>query len=184
MAKLSKDLEVAIEKVDAFNESVEKLTMDACAKAPVIETEPQVLQSERQIAKEDGIYLKPDRSINSKEPFNEKFRKDYNYKTEMVPFIAEHKEIVGELIEKWTKPFPGMSAEFWKVPTNKKVWGPRHLAESIADKSYTRLIMEDRPTNMEGGGTFYGQMVATHRIQRLDARPAKGKLQVAMSSDF
>lgn len=184
MAKLGKDLEAAIEKVDAFNESVEKLTMDACAKAPVLETEPQVKKSDREIAKEDGIYLKPERSINSKEPFNETYRKEYNYKTEMVPFIAEHKEIIGEVIEKWTKPFPGMSAEFWKVPTNKKVWGPRHLAEGIADKAYTRLVMEERTTNVAGEGKFYGQLVATQRIQRLDAKPARGKLQVAMSSDF
>lgn len=184
MAKLSKDLEVAMDKVDAFNESVAALTADACAAAPKVVEPPQVLQSEREIAKEDGLYLKPERSINSKETFNEKYRKEYEYKKEYVPFIAENKEIIGESIETWTKKFAGISAEFWKIPVNRKVWGPRYLAEQIASKSYTRLVMEDKATHSEGGGTFYGQMVATNRIQRLEARPARGRLQVAMSSDF
>lgn len=184
MAKLGKDLETAINNVDAFNASVEALTMDECSKAPKQESEPQVLQSKREIAKEDGLYLKPDRSINSKEGFNEKFRSDYNYKTEYVPFIAENKEIIGETIELWTKPFPGVSAEFWKVPTNKKVWGPRHLAEQISSKSYSRIVMEDKATGTDGGHTFYGQLAVSNRIQRLDARPARGTRQIAMTSDF
>lgn len=184
MAKLDKELTQAVENLNTFNESISALTMDAVAKAPKLETEPQVLQSQREIAKEDGLYLKPDRSINSKEAFNEKFRNDFNYQTEYVPFIAENKEMIGETLELWTKPFPGVSAQFWKVPANKKVWGPRHLAEQISRKSYTRLIMEDRATNTEGGHTFYGQLAAANKIQRLDARPARGTRTVAMSSDF
>ncbi len=82
----------------------------------------------------------------------------------------------------WTKPFAGLSAEFWKVPTNKKVWGPRYLAEQISRKNYTRLTMEDRPVSSEGGVTYTGQMVATNKISRLDARSARGS--VAMASDF
>lgn len=185
MAKLSKDLEVAIDKVDAFDASVASMTMDACASAPKVESEPQVLQSQREIAKEDGLYLKPDRSINSKESFNEKYRTEYNYKKEYVPFIAEHKEIIGETIELWTKPFAGLSAEFWKVPTNKKVWGPRHLAEQISSKSYTRITMNEQvTTGSDGHGVYFGQLTAANRIQRLDARPARGSKQAAMASDF
>lgn len=184
MAKLDKSLEEAAVAVDQFNDSINKLTMDACASAPKVETEPQVLQTKKEIAKEDGLYLKPDRNINSKEQFNEKYRTDYNFKKEYVPFIAENKEIIGETIEMWTKPFAGMSAEFWKVPVNKKVWGPRYLAEQISRKSYTRIVMEDKATGTEGGHTFYGQLAASNRIQRLDARPARGIKQVAMASDF
>lgn len=184
MAKLSKELEEAAVKVDKFNESVAALTMDELAKAPVKEEEPQTKLSQREIAKDDGLYLKPDKRINSKEPFNEKYRTECNYKSEYVPFIAEHKEIIGETIEIWTKPFAGLSAEFWKVPTNKKVWGPRYLAEQISRKSYTRLVMEDKATGSEGGHMFYGSLAASNKVQRLDARPARGSRQIAMASDF
>lgn len=182
MAKLSKDLEAAIQNVDSFDASVKALTNEVNMNAPKEECEPQVKMSNREIGKQDGIYLKPDRNINSKETFNEKYRTDYNFKAEVVPFIAENKEIIGETIELWTKPFAGISAEFWKVPTNKKVWGPRYLAEQISRKGYNRLTMEDRPVSQDGGHTFTGQLVATNRIQRLDARPARGS--TIMKSDF
>lgn len=182
MARLSKDLEVAVKTVDAFDAQVASLTNEINPNAPKPEAEPQVLQSKREIAKEDGLYLKPDKRINSKEVFNEKYRTECNFKSEYVPFIAENKEIIGETLEFWTKPFAGMSAEFWKVPTNKKVWGPRYVAEQISRKGYNRLTMEDRPTSVEGGNTFTGQLVVSNRVQRLDARPAKGSN--TMHSEF
>jgi len=182
MARLSKDLEAAIVNVDQFDASVKALTNEVDVNAQKPESEPQVKMSNREIAKQDGIYLKPDRSINSKESFNEKYRTEYEFKKEYVPFIAENKEIIGETIELWTKPFAGISAEFWKVQTNKKVWGPRYLAEQISRKGYNRLTMEDRPVSQDGGHTFTGQLVATNRIQRLDARPARGS--TIMKSDF
>lgn len=184
MVKLDKTLEKAIDTVDKFDASIASLTLDETLKAPSIESEPQVKVSNREMAKEDGLWLKPDRRINSKEAFNEKYRKEYEFKLEHVPFVAENKEIIGETIELWTKPFPGISAEFWKVPANKKVWGPRYLAEQISRKSYTRLTMEDRPTETSGDYQFTGAIVAKNRIARLDARPARGMKQVAMSSDF
>ncbi len=184
MAKLTKEIEKAAAEFDAFDAHVKSLTLDELSSAPKVETEMQVKQSQREINKQDGIYLKPDRRVNSKENFNEKYRTEFDFKNEYVPFIAENKEIIGEAIEMWTKPFPGISAEFWKVPTNKKVWGPRYLAEQISKKSYTRLTMEDKVVSSDGMGTYTGQMVATNRIQRLDARPARGSSQVAMASDF
>ena len=72
MARLSKDLEVAVKTVDAFDAQVSALTNEINPNAPRVESEPQVLQSKREIAKEDGLYLKPDKRINSKESFNEK----------------------------------------------------------------------------------------------------------------
>ncbi len=182
MAGLSKDLQKAAKDLDAFEAQVKAVTNEVDFNSPKEESEPQVKQSNREIAKEDGIYLKPDKRINSKENFNEVYRKECDFKSEYVPFIAENKEIIGETIEMWTKPFAGLSAEFWKVPTNKKVWAPRYVAEQISKKGYNRLTMEDRPVSSDGGHTFTGQMVATNRIQRLDARPARGSSKI--QSDF
>ena len=174
MAKLEKDMQVAADKYDNFNEQVKSLTKDETSKAPIAETEQQTQISQKEIDRTDGVYLKPERTISCKEPFNEKWRDDYNFRKEYVRFIAEHKEIIGESIEKWTRPFPGLPAEFWRVPTNKVVIGPRYLAEELSKCAYTRLSMEDRPTGGDGLGQYYGQLVATNRIQRLDARPAAG----------
>lgn len=185
MVKLSKDLEVASQKLDAFEDQVKNLTTDNLSKAPVREEEPQTKMSDKEVKKADGIYLKPERSISCKEPFNERFRDEYNFRREYVPFIAEHREIIGETIEKWTRPFPGMAAEFWKIPTNKVVWGPRYLAEEISKCSYTRLTMDDsKTTGADGMGTYFGQIIASNRIQRLNAIPARNLNQSARSSNF
>lgn len=184
MAGLSKDLQKAVEKVDAFDASVAALTMDELSKTKKEECEPQVKQSNRELSKEDGLYLKPDKRINSKEPFNEKYRNECNFKSEYVSFVAENKEIIGETLELWTKPFAGLSAEFWKVPTNKKVWGPRYLAEQISRKNYTRLTMEDRTVSSDSMGTYTGQMVASNKIIRLDARPVRSTSRDSMFSEF
>jgi hypothetical protein len=174
MSKLSKDLEVAAQEVDKFTEQCKTLSADQTQNLPVKETENQTKLSTKEIDKTDGVYLKPERTISSREPFNEKWRDDYNYRKEYVRFIAEHKEIIGEAIEKWTKPFPGMDAEFWRVPVNKVVIGPRYLAEEISKCAYTRLTMEDQKVGADGMGQYFGQLVASNRIQRLDARPAAG----------
>jgi hypothetical protein len=176
MVQLSKDLQKASEKCDAFENQVKGLTKDETAKAPILEAEQQTKISQKEIDRTDGVYLKPERSISCspKDTFNEKWRDDYNYRKEYVRFIAENKEVIGDSIEKWTRPFPGMPAEFWRVPTNKVVIGPRYLAEEISKCAYTRLVMEDRPTGSSSEGTYYGQLVASNRIQRLDAKPAAG----------
>lgn len=174
MTKLNEKMQKAADQYDDFEREVKSLTIDQTAKAPLTETEQQTKMSTREIDKTDGLYLKPERTISCKESFNEKWRDDYNYAKEYVRFIAEHKEIIGESIEKWTRPFPGMAAEFWRVPVNKVVIGPRYLAEEISKCAYTRLTMEDRQTGGDGMGQYYGQLVASHRIQRLDARPAAG----------
>jgi hypothetical protein len=184
MAKLSKELEQASERADTFEESVKALTVDELSKTPLLELEPQTKLSQRELNADDGIVLKPERSINSKEPFNEKFRKEYEFKDEKVAFIAEHKEIIGEAIEIWTKPYPGLSAHFWRVPTNKKVWGPRYLAEQISRKFYNRLTTENVPVSSEGGVTYVGQLVATNKIARLDAKPVRDNRKSSFSSNF
>lgn len=172
---------------DQFEQEVKDLTLDAMNKAPVLETEMQVKMSNREIQKCNDIYLKPNRSISSREKFNEKFREQYNYAKEYVPFIAEHNENKGEMIETWTKRFPGQPAEFWQVPVNKPVWGPRYLAERIKACTYHRLSMDEKmdPSNMvESGhmGNIYGRIVADHTVQRLDARPVTQNKSIFMGA--
>lgn len=166
-----KDLEKSMHLVDKFNESINTMTMDRMNEAPKQEMEPQTKLSSKDIEKSKDIYLKPKRSIGCKEKFNEKFRDQYNFQKEYVHFIAENKEIIGEDIDIWTRPFPGMPAEEWMVPTNKPIWGPRYLAEQISKCNYHRLIMKQTTVGGDGMGEYYGQMAVDTTVPRLEARP-------------
>lgn len=172
--KLSKELEKAQENLDNFTEQAKAAGADLSQNFPVNEVEQQTQLSTKEINKDDGLVLKPTRTLGSREPFNEVYRKQFEYGSERVRFIAENYEIIGDTIELWTKKFPGQPAEFWTVPVNKVVIGPRYLAEQIATKSYIRLKTEDAVTSSTGNATFTGQVVASHKVQRLDARPAEG----------
>jgi hypothetical protein len=176
-----KELDKAEKKFDEFNDSIKEMTLDRMNTAPKEETEPQAKISTREAQKSD-IYLKPDRSVSSKEKFNENYRNEYNFQKEYVQFIAEHKEL-GETIETWTKPFAGMPAEFWKVPVNKSVWGPRYLAEQIKRKFYHRLMMQNNATSQETGMTYYGSLSIDTTVQRLDARPVSQRKSVFMGAN-
>lgn len=183
MAKSSseKEMEKLEKQFDKFDSEVKEMTLDRMNMATKQEIEPQTKLSQSEIAKTRDVYLKPSRTIGSKEKFNEKFRDNYNFSKEYVHFIAENHEIIGETIDLWTKPFPGMPAEEWKVPTNKPIWGPRYLAEQIKRKFYHRLKMEQNSTTgADGMGTYYGTMAVDTTVQRLDARPA----QIAKKSFF
>ena len=176
-----KDLEKSIEQIDSFEESCKQLTLDRLNATPKKEVEPQTKLSSREIEKSQEIYLKPEKTVGARDKFNEKFREDYNHAKEYVRFIAENREIGGEVIELWTRPFGGMPAEFWKVPPNKPVWGPRYLAERIKKCFYHRLIMQDNVmTSQNGVGTLYGQIVADSTIQRLDALPVSARKSIFM----
>ena len=166
----------------AFEEGIKNLTLDRMNEAPKLETEPQHRMSQNQISNSKDVYLKPEKAVSSREKFNESYRSQYEYAKQYVPFISEHAELKGEVIETWTKPFAGMPAEFWKVPTNTPIWGPRYLAEQIKRKSYHRLVMKNTLTNSEGGHQFYGQMAADTTIQRLDAHPVTKNKSVFMSN--
>lgn len=181
----AQELEKAKENIDQFEQSIKDLTMDRMNMAPKQETEPQTKLSTTQLRSIPDHYLKPKRSIGAREKFNEKYRTQYEYDKVYVAFIAEHSELRGEAIEIWTKPFAGMPAEEWAVPTNTPVWGPRYLAEQIKRKYYHRLIMkEDVRTGATGAGTFYGQMAADTTVQRLDARPVNAtRKSVFMGAD-
>ncbi len=182
-SQAQKDLDKAEVQFDKFKGEVEGLTLDRMNAAPKEEVEPQTQLSSREIAKSTIPYLKPKRTISSKEKFNETYREDYNYAKERVNFIAENNEIIGESIDMWTKPFAGMPAEEWDVPTNKAVNGPRYLAEQINKCKFHRLVMqENKPAGSDYAGTYVGTMIADTTKQRLDAHPVSERKSVFMGA--
>lgn len=168
-----------------FDQQVKDLTLDRMNEAPNKEFAPQTEISQADRAKLKEIYLKPVKSIGCKEKFNEKFRKEYEFDKEYVYFEAENHEIIGEEIDLWTRPYPGMCAEEWKVPVNTAVWGPRYLAEQIKRSKYHRLVMKQNVgTGADSkGNQYYGSMAADSIIQRLDARPISHKKSVFMGAN-
>lgn len=172
--KKAKQANQAQENFDEFDASVKELSKDIKAPAKRLEEEPQTKLSQRDIDRSKDIYLKPTRTVSCppNQKFNEKFREKYEFDKEYVQFIAEHKEIQGETIDIWTRPYGGMAAEYWQVPTNKPVWGPRYLAEQIKNCNYKRLtIQQSTVTGADNMGQYFGQLVVDSTVQRLDAIP-------------
>jgi hypothetical protein len=181
--KPNADLKEVEKQCDAFNASIEEMTMDRLKSVPKQDTEAQTLLSQKELEKKKDIYLKPHRTIGCRNKFNEKFRDRYNFDKEYVQFIAENREIIGEEIDMWTKPYAGVPAEEWKVPVNKPVWGPRYLAEQIKRKCYHRFVMQDGvSTGLDGNGRYYGAMAVDTTIQRLDALPVSTRKSIFMGS--
>lgn len=175
-------LDEAEQQFKQFDDNVKSLTMDRLNETPKEEREPQHRMSKNQIANSTDVYLKPHKTIGSRERFNEKYREQYEHSKQLVPFIAENNELKGEIIDIWTKPFAGMPAEYWIVPTNKPIWGPRYLAEQIKRKSYHRLVMQQTTTSSDSNGQYYGQLAADTTIQRLDAHPVSKNKSIFMSN--
>lgn len=176
------ELDKAEKQFNEFDKSVKELTMDRMNAAPKEESEPETKISTRQAQNAKDVYLKPKRSIGAKDKFNEKFREKYEFDKQYVKFIAENKEITGETIDIWTRPYGGMPAEWWEVPCNKPVWGPRYLAEQIKRKFYHRLVMQQTPTEHTGVGTMYGSMAVDTTVPRLDAHPVSERKSIFMGS--
>lgn len=180
-SEAEKELDKAAKQIDAFEDNLKSMTQDRMNLAPLKETEPQTQIAQRDKDKLKEIYLKPNRSIGSREKFNETYREEYNFQKEYVHFTAENKEIIGESITLWTKPFAGMPAEEWIVPVNKPLWGPRYLAERLAGCKYHRFIMaQNVATGTDGMGQYYGTMAVDTIIQRLDAKPESARRSVFM----
>lgn len=176
------ELDTAQKQFDAFDQNVKEMTQDRMNQAPKEEVEPQTKMTAREMDKNE-IYLKPEKTIARRDKFNENFRNQYNYAKELVRFIAEHREIIGEDIEIWTGPFGGIPCEFWRVPTNKPVWGPRYLAERIKACTYHRLTMKQNVMSETGGyGQIYGALAVDTTIQRLDAIPAVKRTSIFMGA--
>lgn len=179
---VDKEMDKLEKQFDAFDQNIKELTQDRMNLAPKLDTEEQTKISQKDLEKSKDFYLKPKRTISCADKFNEKYREDYNFKKEYVRFIAENKEIIGENITLWTKPFAGVPAMEWEVPVNKPIWGPRYLAEQIKAACYHRLTMRDAPVQETGGMQFYGQMVVDNTIQRLDAIPVSDRKSIFMGA--
>lgn len=176
-----RELDKAQAQFDAYDAQIKSLTLDKTNEAPKEEVEPQTKISQKDLAKKNEVQLKPFREIASREKFNEDFRTHYNFSSEQVSFIAENREIIGETIELWTKPFVGMPAQFWRVPTNIPVRGPRFLAEQIKNCKYHVFVMEQtQSTGSDHMGQYYGGMVAKKEVGRLDAIPVSTKTNIFM----
>lgn len=178
-----KELDKAEKQFEKFDSEIKSMTLDRMNMAPKEEVEPQTKLSSNEISKSKDIYIKPKRTIASREKFNEDYRKDYDFSKEYVNFIAENKEIIGETLEFWTKPFAGIPAEEWNIPVNKPVWAPRYVAERIKGCKHHRLIMQDRPINSDGYGQYYGQMAVDTVVQRLDAYPVSTRKSIFMGNN-
>ncbi|SRR5216684_4814537 len=175
------ELNKAEKQFEAFDKEIKDLTLDRMNTASKEDVEPQTKMSQKQIEKSKEIYLKPKRSIACRDKFNEDYRVEYNQAKEYVHFIAENKEIVGETIDIWTRPFAGMPAEEWDVPTNTPVWGPRYLAEQIKRKFYHRLVMKQNTVTEQGSyGHMYGALAVDTTVARLDALPVSTRKSIFM----
>ena len=184
-----KQLDACQDKFDEFQENIESMTKDRLDKAPSMEMEQQTKMSSREVNKYDAPYIKPIRSIarpsggkdGAKVYWDEKNRAQRDRDWEYVKCVCENNEIIGEQIELWSAKWGCDPAHQWKIPTNKPVWIPRHIAEQIQQCKYHRLRMEDRPTSTDGDMTYYGSMSVDRTIHRLDARPT-GSHFIAMGS--
>lgn len=179
-ASSQKQLDDCEKKFDKFKDEVKSLEHDQLRKVTIREEDSQTKLSSKEIAKNNHLYLKPERTLSDNQKFNEKFADEWEFQKQYVNFIAEHKELIGETIEMWTHPFGGKGASYWKVPTNKPIWAPRYVAEQIKRKRYVRFKTADVNTSQGEGVTYYGSLVAETQIQRLDANPVSSRSSVFM----
>jgi hypothetical protein len=187
--EVAKELDKVEEQFKAKEDNFKGLTLDNMNTAPLAEIDYKMSQSEVNNSKD--IYLKPVKSIGpgvnaktgAREQFNEKFRKQWEFQKEYVHFTAYNNMVQSEDIEMWTKPFPGVNCEFWKVPCNRPIWGPRYLAEQLTRCRHHNLTMKkDSIVGSDGMGTYHGTIIAKETVQRLDAQPVVEQKSIFMSS--
>lgn len=179
-----RELQEMQQQFNEFDDQIKSMDLECMSKAPLKEEEPQTKIAQSDLDKIKDIYLKPYRTISSREKFNEKFREDYEFSKQYVNFIAENKEVIGETIDLWIKAFPGLPCEEWKVPVNTPVWGPRYLAERIKGCSYHKLTMENKQAiGSDYAGMYTGSIVVDSTVQRLDAYPHTKRKSVFMGSN-
>lgn len=182
-SQAEKELDRVEQQFKDFDANVKTLTQDAMNHSPVLETEPQVKRAQVDLAKMDYLVIKPHKTIGSKEPFNEKWRESYNFYKERVNIEAENLEVIGEVLDFWTKPYPGMPAEEWKVPVNTPVNVPRYVAERIDNCIYHELHMEQSTQTASGSeGTYFGGLAVKKTKHRLQAKPVMKKTSLFMST--
>jgi hypothetical protein len=177
-----REMDKAEDQFKKFDDEIKEMTLDRLNETPKPDLEPQTKLSQKQIEKSKEIYLKPHRTVSDGQKFNEKYRTDWEFQKEYVQFVAENKEIIGEDIDIWTHPFGGVNAQWWKVPVNKPVWGPRYLAEQLKRKFYHRLVMQQNVNGSDGHGQYYGTMAVDTTVQRLDATPVSSRKSLFMGA--
>lgn len=178
-----KELDKAEKQFESFEANLKEQSKNSFPNVPKAEMEQQTKMSNREAQNSRDIYLKPVRTQPCRNKFNEKFRSEYEFQKEYVKFIAENKEIIGEKMCLWTKRFPGIDAEYWEVPANKPVWGPRYLAEQIKNCAYVKYTMsESQPVNSHDAmGQYTGSLTAEQMVNRLDAIPVSDKKSIFIS---
>lgn len=178
------ELDKAQRQFESADQNIKNLAHEDSANVPRLETEPQTKLSQKDLERTQDIYLKPSRSINVPQKFNENFREQYEFDKQYVKFIAENKESPGDTIEMWTHPYGGVPAEFWEVPTNKPIWAPRYVAEQIKSRTYRRLTMQQKViTEANSIGQMYGALAVETIINRLDAQPVSTRKSVFMGAE-
>lgn len=181
-----KDLKPLENQMEGMQKEIKRMNFDKLSLAPRHEEESQTKLSQQEIKKNNRIYLRPHRTIGAKEAFNEHYRPAWEFDKQYVNFIAENREVQGDAIDIWTKPYAGVPAQWWKVPVNVPVWAPRYVAEQIKRKHYHRLEMrEQEASNLVAAdqyGTFTGRFVATKTINRLDAMPVSSSTSIFMGA--
>lgn len=165
-----RELDRAEAQFEKFDTEVKNLTLDRMNESSEVE-KPSVEISKKDAYK-DGVYIKPVRSISSKEPFNERFREAHTRAWEYVKCQAVNGEILGEKIELWNKKFPGDPATFWQIPVGVNIYIPRMIAKQISECKYHRLRMEQNTiTENSGGMQYYGSLAVDSTVQRMDCVP-------------
>lgn len=177
-----KELEKVSQQFDQYKNEIETILDNRNVKGQ----SPEHEISQKDIEKSQEIYIKPNRVIMSKEKFNERYREQYNYAKEYVHYTVEHHECKGDSIEFWTKPFPGVAAEFWIVPSGKPVWIPRYVADKLEHGcTYRRLKTVDRPYSQDQMGTqYFGQLVQDEINYRISGRPVSTRKNFVISRPF
>lgn len=176
-----KEIKRAQEKFDNFQDQMKDFN-PLNVSAPVEERDPQTKLSTRQATQMDAPYIKPIRSINrtnfkndkvdSRTFWDESHRKLHDEDWEYVRCIVENYEIIGEAVEVWTSKWGCDPAHFWRVPVNKPIMIPRHLAKQLAKCQYHRLVMDNTTTIEQSHiGSITGAVVVDSVKSRIDARP-------------
>lgn len=176
-----KELDKAEKQFEAFDNQVKELTMDRMNQTPKADREEAKVSS-KDLEKSNDLYMKPVRTISCKEKFNEKYRDEYNYAKEYVPFVPKHYE-TSDKAEFWTKPFAGVPAEFWQLPVDRTVYAPRYVEEQLKKCAYRRLSMDQKAiSSSDGLGHYFGSMVVDTTVQRLDALAVSTRKSIFMGS--
>jgi hypothetical protein len=181
-ANAQKELDKVEKQFNEFENDVKNITKDCSVRGPIQDVEPQTKLSQKEIEKSNRLELKPDKWVSDNQKFNEKFRADWEFKKELVNFIAENIECKGDVIEMWTHPFGGVGAAFWKIPVNKPVWAPRYVADQLKANGYNRMVMTQTTTSVSGEGSYYGALAVDSFVKRVDANPVNNRKSVFMGA--